>query len=167
MSLNLKPYSDTRRACLSLNLKPYSDTRRACPCSVIRYTVGERVQTTTWSTLLGSGLGQRVVLVYLDLKPYGDTRRACPCSVMRYTVGERVQTTTWSTLPGCGATASTPTSPLGVAWGGRNAVTQSAVLLSHTRTVPSLDAVITCAAGLTLTCGEQYTWLASTACISK
>ena len=73
--------------------------QHTCPCSVVRYTVGERVQTTTWSTLLGSDLVQRVVLMYLDLKPYGDTRRACPCSVMSYTVGERVQTDTWSTLP--------------------------------------------------------------------
>jgi hypothetical protein len=58
--------------------------------------------------------------------------------------GERLQTMSWSTFWGLRCTLKTGVSATPAAWGGRKACTQSHVFASHTRTVPSLDAVITC-----------------------
>lgn len=74
------------------------------------------------------------------------SKLAWPCRVMTKTVGERVHTMMWSTFWGFRCTSRTALSEPPSACGGRKEVRQSQVLPSHTRTVLSLDPVITCTA---------------------
>ena len=73
--------------------------------------------------------------------------RTCPCSVIRYSVGPLGATNTWSTFWGLRASPMTGASPAGAAWGGRNTKVRSQLLTSHTRTVASAPAEITCRGG--------------------